>query len=120
MRVLLDHSCPRPVMLLLTRHAVQTTASLGWHDLSNGKLLEAAEASGFECIVTCDQNIIHQQRLDSYRLAVVVLSTNTWNVINASPDLVTDAVDRAITRSYQLVTFPRPPLRRRVWRPSGP
>ncbi len=120
MQVLLDHSCPRPVLRLLTRHTVQTAADLGWHDLSNGKLLAAAEASGFECMVTSDQNLAHQQRLDRYRLALVVLSTNTWHVIKALPDLVIDAVDRAAPGSYETVMFPRPPLRRRPYVSPGP
>ena len=40
---------------------------LGWGTLSNGELPRAAEREGFEVLVTCDQNIKHQNSLYGQR-----------------------------------------------------
>ena len=52
--------------------------TLSWDRLQNGALLDAAERTGFDVLVTCDQNIPHQQNFTGRRLSVVVLSTNDW------------------------------------------
>ena len=43
------------VRLSLKEHTVQTTAEKGWDTLENGELLEAAEAAGFNVLVTPDK-----------------------------------------------------------------
>jgi hypothetical protein len=43
-----------------------------WHpQLENGELLKVAEASGFDVMVTSDQNIRYQQNLMGRKLALV-------------------------------------------------
>src|SRR5579862_1466801 len=41
--------------------------------LKNGHLLEAAEAAGFDVLITVDQNIPDQQNLSGRRIALVIL-----------------------------------------------
>ena len=53
----------------------------GWSTLANGELLLAAEQEEFEILVTTDQNIKHQQNLANNRLAIVVLTTTSWPII---------------------------------------
>ena len=53
-------------------------ATLGWHSLENGVLLDAVERGGFEVLVTCDQNIPYQQNFTDRKISVVILSTNDW------------------------------------------
>lgn len=43
--------------LALVCFLVQTTAKRGWDTLENGELLKAAEAEGFDVLVTPDKNI---------------------------------------------------------------
>ncbi len=52
-----------------------------WAMLENGDLLSAAEDAGFDVMLTADKNISYQQNLAGRRLALVVLSTNDWNLI---------------------------------------
>ena len=40
----------------------ETVAAKGWSTLSNGNLLQAAEKQ-IDVLVTCDQNIVHQQNI---------------------------------------------------------
>lgn len=81
---------------------------LGWRELSNGDLLAAAEAAGFDVLVTADLNLRYQQNLAGRRIGIVVLSTNRWGTLRNHPDLLTAAVDRAGRGTYEEVRFPLP------------
>ncbi len=115
MRVLLDHSVPAPLKRSLSHHEVRTTAEEGWDTMQNGSLLAAAANSGFDVFVTCDQNLAYQQNMIGRRIAVVVIDTNAWPVINADVTRIVRAVDSATTGSFVTVTYPKPLLRRRPY-----
>ncbi len=57
MRVLLDHNVPRQLRRLLTGHEVRTAREMGWDALENGDLLDAAQAGGFEIVMTGDKKL---------------------------------------------------------------
>ena len=61
MRVLFDNGTPRGVANALPDHAVEEARSHGWDVLRNGELLDAAEAAGFDVLVTTDRNIRYQR-----------------------------------------------------------
>jgi hypothetical protein len=69
-------------------HTVHTAQAKGWDTLSNGALLNAFEAAGFELLLTTDRRIRHQQNLQGRRVALVVLTgTTRWsfgNIASAS------------------------------------
>ena len=75
-RVLLDHCVPRPLRKLLAGYRVSTANEMGWADLKNGELLDAAEAAGFEVLITSDKNLRYQQNLSSRPIAIIELPTN--------------------------------------------
>jgi hypothetical protein len=59
LRIVFDKNVPVGVRRFLTKHEVRTFVEMQWHpQLENGELLKAAEASGFDVMVTSDQNII--------------------------------------------------------------
>lgn len=62
MRVLFDNGTPRGVAAALSDHVVEEAPLRGWDTLTNGQLLDAAEAAGFEVFVTTDRNIRYQQQ----------------------------------------------------------
>jgi predicted nuclease of predicted toxin-antitoxin system len=78
MKVLFDQGTPAPLRHHLAGHTVATAYESGWDTLENGNLLQAAEASGFEVLVTTDQNLPHQQSLLGRPIAVVVLGSTSW------------------------------------------
>jgi hypothetical protein len=92
---------------------VITAYEMGWSALENGKLLAAAQAAGFDAMITSDANIRHQQNLTGLRLALIVLTTNHWPTIQGGAQAVLTAVTRAQPGSYTSIPFDRPPLRRR-------
>ncbi len=55
---------------------------MGWAELENGQLLDVAEAA-FDVLITTDQNLRYQQNLTGRRLAILVLPTTSWPVIQA-------------------------------------
>lgn len=65
---------------------------MGWDTLANGDLLKAAEAI-FDAMITTDQNLRYQQVMVAQRLAVLVLPTTSWPLIQQHLPAVAAAVD---------------------------
>ena len=110
MRILFDKNVPVGVRRSLPRHEVRTLTDMQWNpQLENGELLKAAEAAGFDVLVTCDQNIQYQQNLTGRRLALVVLGSNIWPVVWDYGPAITANVDAATPGSYDFIEMPLPP-----------
>jgi hypothetical protein len=77
MRILFDQGTPAPLRRDLSGPQISTAYEMGWSNLVNGQLLQAAESS-FDALITTDQNIRHQQNLSGRRLAILVLPTTNW------------------------------------------
>jgi hypothetical protein len=118
-RILFDQSSPRGLRAILSDHDVRTAYEMGWAELQNGALLEAAEAAGFDVLVTADQNIQHQQNIAGRSLALVVLGSNHWPTVRRDAEAVRMAVRDAKPGTYTPVSFESLPLRRRPHSPSG-
>ena len=106
MRVLFDQATPVPIRPYLEGHDVRTAVQQGWDTLKNGELLSAAEAAGFDVILTTDKNMRYQQNLAGRKIAVVVLGQQQWPRLRAHVRLVVDAVNAAIPGSYADVEIP--------------
>ncbi len=105
MLILFDQGTPEPLRGVLSGHKVETAYERGWNAYKNGDLLKAAEAAGFEAIVTTDQNLRYQQNLPGRQLAVVVLMTTDWRRIRRRGELVTDALGRLRPGDYAEIAF---------------
>jgi predicted nuclease of predicted toxin-antitoxin system len=74
MKVLLDECVPRRLKRdFIPEHETVTVAEAGFAGLKNGQLLRAAAASNFEVLLTVDQNLIHQQNVQTLPVAILVL-----------------------------------------------
>jgi hypothetical protein len=89
--LLFDYNVPAPLRRLLTRYEIKLAGELCWHDLANGEL--AAEQAGFELLLIADQNIHYQQNLTGRRIALVVLSTNSWPDLEPHVLRIQQAID---------------------------
>jgi predicted nuclease of predicted toxin-antitoxin system len=94
-RILLDENIPIGLVRLLDHGGVQHITQLGWDGISNGRLLAAAQQVGFEVLVTADRNMRHQQNMPTLALAVVVLSTNKWRIIQSDVSRISAAIEQA-------------------------
>ena len=83
--------------------------------LENGALLSAAEEAGFDLLITCDQNVPHQQNFTSRRLVVVVLSSNHWPTLRrVAAKIATASISFKSDRSLGLMS----PCCRRIGGPG--
>ena len=81
MRVLFDQGTPVPLRQFLNSHTVTTVYEKDWSTTQNGDLLRLADQQMFEVFLTTDQNLKYQQNLTERQIAVVVLPTTSWPVI---------------------------------------
>ncbi len=107
MRVLFDQGTPVPIRRFLTSHSVQTAAEQKWTMLENGQLLDAAEANGFDVLLTTDKNLRHQQNLSHRRIAIVVLGEPSWPKLRNHVQRIVTAIDAARPGSYTEVEIPQ-------------
>lgn len=118
MLILFDNGTPRtPARFFTDPHTVTEARARGWDRLENGDLLAAAEAAGFEVLITTDQNLAYQQNLAGRMIAIVVLGQGRWSLIrrHGSEDhrysergrarqlsLCGDSADRRLTLTIRL------------------
>lgn len=95
-----------PIREHLLSHKVVTAFEQGWSTLRNGDLLSAAEADGFEVLLTTDTNLRYQQNLANRVIAIVVLGKARWPRIRPVVERVVAAVDAAKPSSYTVVEIP--------------
>ena len=81
MLILFDHGTPAPLIPFLKGHTVTKALERGWDRISNGELLGAAEAAGFDLLLTTDKRIRYQQNLTGRKIAIVVLGNSRWQMV---------------------------------------
>ncbi len=107
MLVLFDNGTPRTLARsLIDRHTVIEARARGWDQLENGDLLTAAEAAGFEVLVTTDKNLSYQQNLSERKIALVVLGQGRWTLIESHLERVVAAVTEATPGSFSYIEIP--------------
>ncbi len=106
MLILFDHSTPAPLRFALKGHAIVEAIDRGWDRLANGALLDAAEAAGFELLVTADKSIRHQQNLAGRKLAILVLGNAQWPILRRYTERVVTAVNATTPGSCTEVEIP--------------
>jgi hypothetical protein len=88
---------------LIDGHTVVTTWFQGWSGLKNGALLAASEEAGFDLFITADQELTYQQNLTGRKIAVLVLSTNNWDLVKAGVAEIMAAIGAVTPGSYSEV-----------------
>lgn len=106
MLILFDNGTPSPLRHALKGHVVVEAAERGWDRLLNGELIAAAEAAGFDLLLTTDKNIRYQQNLKNRKISFVVLGNQQWPVLRHHVDNVLAAVNAATPGSYTEIEIP--------------
>ena len=106
MLILFDHSTPAPLRYAHKGHVVVEAIERGRDRLANGALLDAADAAGFELLVTADKNMHYQQNLTGRRISIVVLGNAQWPVLRRYVERVVAAVNAATPGSYTEIEIP--------------
>ena len=89
----------------LRTHTVKKAKGQGWDTLDNGELMRAAEAAGFEVLLTTDKNLRLPQNLQGRRTAIVVLSNSRWRLVRVALESIA-AANAAKPESYTVVDIP--------------
>ena len=85
MKVLLDECLPLDLRHHIPNHEVHTVQWAGLKGMKNGELLRAAEALGYDALLTVDQGISHQQPTSGRRIAMLVLHARTNQLEDLTP-----------------------------------
>jgi hypothetical protein len=95
MRLLLDECIDERLRLLFSDHECYSARYAGLAGLKNGKLLLAAEAAGFDVLITVDQSIPDQQNFSVRNLSLLVLCarTNRLHDLKRLVQMALDALD---------------------------
>ena len=96
MKILLEHNTPHQLRRVLSGHEVHTAAYLGWSELENGDLLEAAASHGYDVMITCDQGISNEQNLSRYDVTLITIMSGDWTVIRENIRLIRPALETAV------------------------
>ena len=85
MRILLDENLDWRLRRDLPRHEVESVPLLGWAGIQNGELLRKAIAAGFEVLVTMDGNMVHQQNIACFDIAIIALRARSNRLDDTRP-----------------------------------
>lgn len=80
MKILLDECVTKRLKRHLKDYEVFTVTEMRWNGLKNGNLLTQCEANDFDILLTIDKNLMFQQNLDKYKVAIVVFNSATSKI----------------------------------------
>jgi len=107
MKIIFDQGTPKALKNYLYPHAISTSFQMKWSAKKNGDLLAAAEAAGFDLLITTDKNLRYQQNLAGRKIAIIVLMVPYWPEIRPFVQLVQDAVAKVTPSAFIEIDFPR-------------
>ena len=85
MRLLLDENLDWRLRRDLLDHHVESVPLIGWAGIENGELLHKAVEAGFDVLITMDSNMMHQQNLGKYAIAVLALRAQSNRLGDTHP-----------------------------------
>jgi len=83
-KILLDENLDWRLQSDLPGHEVKSVPLIGWAGLKNGALLSQAEKE-FDVLLTMDSNMVHQQNLAKYQIAIVALKAKSNRLADTRP-----------------------------------
>jgi hypothetical protein len=84
MLILFDQGTAVAIAEWFREHTVKTTLEQGWDTLVNGDLLKAAEAAGFNLLLTTDNNMAYQQNFKTGRLRLLFSAATSGDCCGGS------------------------------------
>ncbi len=85
MRLLLDENLDWRLARDLPEHHVESVPLVGWAGIENGELLRKAVEAGFDVLVTMDSNMVHQQNIAKYPIALIALRAPSNRLADTRP-----------------------------------
>src|SRR6266851_4020399 len=85
MKILLDECLPLDLRHGFPNHDAHTAQWAGLKSKKNGDLLVAAEAAGYDVLLTVDQGIPHQQNSAGRKLSIILVRSRTNQIEDLLP-----------------------------------
>ena len=79
---------------------MDTTFERGWSTITNGELLRLAEDSGYDLLITTDQNLRYQQNLAERKISIIVLLSTSWPKIKLKAEDIHNSINDLEPGSY--------------------
>ena len=105
MKVLFDQGVSDDLKLSLSGHDIRFSRHMNWSELSNGQMLAAAEADGFDLMITTDKNLKYQQNLSNRHISIMVLGNNYWPEVQRHLSEIVTAVAAAKPNGFQEIAM---------------
>ena len=94
MKILLDECLPLDFRHSFSGHEAHTAQWAGLKGRKNGELLRAAEAAGYDVLLTVDHGLPHQQRAAGRKLSIILVHSRTNQMEDLLP--LVDAILRVL------------------------
>ena len=85
MRLLLDENLDWGLGRDLPGHQTESVPLIGWSGIENGELIRKAADAGFAVLVTMDSNMVYQQNIGRYAIAVIALRAPSNRLADTRP-----------------------------------
>jgi len=92
LKILFDEGVPLPLRQHFLEDSVQTVQALGWSGKTDHEIIRLAEAARYDCLLTTDKNILHQQNTAAVRIEIHVLATTSWPKLQPTASTVVSEV----------------------------
>ncbi|MBC8047749.1 MAG: DUF5615 family PIN-like protein [Fimbriimonadaceae bacterium] len=104
MKVLIDENLPARLKNLLDNtFEIYSIHDKGWTSLENGDLLNSMSEEKFDCLITSDKNIPHQNSIEKYGIRIIILRIHNNRIESIIP--ITNKINQVIYNSTELVTY---------------
>jgi len=106
MKILLDECLPLDFRHCFPNHDAHTVQWAGFKSRKNGELLPAAEAAGYDVLLTVDQGLPHQRHSANRKLSIILVGSRTNQIEDLLPFV--DAIMNALytIAPGQIVSIP--------------
>ncbi|MBX9879393.1 MAG: hypothetical protein K2Y22_13110 [Candidatus Obscuribacterales bacterium] len=99
LHILFDQGTPVPLRTRLLSHKVSTAFELGWSELKNSELLQAAEQQ-FDVLVTADKHLQCQQNFTDRKIAILVLPFECCSKLQQYLPIIVSTIDQLKLGDY--------------------
>jgi predicted nuclease of predicted toxin-antitoxin system len=103
MRILLDECVPQPLRNYLPGYECQSARYAGFGGLENGDLLKAAEAAGFDVLLTVDRGMEYEQDISHRKISIILFQAKSIQLKDLVPHVAACLVQLESIQPGQII-----------------
>ena len=106
MKILLDECLPLDFRHSFPGHEAHTVQWAGLKSRKNGELLRAAEAAGYQVLLTVDQGIPYQQNSTGRQISLIVIRSRTNQLEDLLPIVDSILLSLETVQAGEIIQIP--------------